>query len=324
MNWLLQMTVPVLAGFVLDLLLGDPAWLYHPVRLIGLLIEKGEKIIRKCLLKTRGGERLGGVVLVIFVVSISALVPLGILLAAYRFSTPLGLLIESFFCYQILAVKSLKVESDRVYRALKEEGLISGRKAVSMIVGRDTEELSEEGVTKAAVETVAENTSDGVIAPLFYMVIGGAVLGFAYKAVNTMDSMIGYKNDKYRYFGTAAARLDDVANFLPSRLAAVLMIASAFLLGMDGPGAFRIYCRDRKNHKSPNAAQTESVMAGALGVELAGNAWYFGKLYEKPTIGDPKRPIEIEDIRRSHRLLYGTSILALAVLMGIKCCLLWL
>lgn len=324
MNWLLQMTVPVLAGFVLDLLLGDPAWLYHPVRLIGLLIEKGEKIIRKCLPKTRGGERLGGVVLVIFVVSISALVPLGILLAAYRFSTPLGLLIESFFCYQILAVKSLKVESDRVYRALKEEGLISGRKAVSMIVGRDTKELSEEGVTKAAVETVAENTSDGVIAPLFYMVIGGAVLGFAYKAVNTMDSMIGYKNDKYRYFGTAAARLDDAANFLPSRLAALLMIASAFFLGMDGPGAFRIYCRDRKNHKSPNAAQTESVMAGALGVELAGNAWYFGKLYEKPTIGDPKRPIEIEDIRRSHRLLYGTSILALAVFMGIKCCLLWL
>ena len=314
MNWLLQMTVPVLAGFVLDLLLGDPAWLYHPVRLIGLLIEKGEKIIRKCLPKTRGGERLGGVVLVIFVVSISALVPLGILLAAYRFFVPLGLLIESFFCYQILAVKSLKVESDRVCRALKEEGLISGRKAVSMIVGRDTEGLSEEGVTKAAVETVAENTSDGVIAPLFYMVIGGAVLGFAYKAVNTMDSMIGYKNDKYRYFGTAAARLDDAANFLPSRLAALLMIAASFLLGMDGPGAFRIYCRDRK----------ESVMAGALGVELAGNAWYFGKLYEKPTIGDPKRPIEIEDIRRSHRLLYGTSILALAVFMGIKCCLLWL
>ena len=304
MNWLLQMTVPVLAGFVLDLLLGDPAWFYHPVRLIGLLIEKGEKIIRKCLPKTRGGERLGGVVLVVFVVTISALVPLGILLAAYRFSTPL--------------------ESDRVDRALKEEGLISGRKAVSMIVGRDTEELSEEGVTKAAVETVAENTSDGVIAPLFYMVIGGAVLGFAYKAVNTMDSMIGYKNDKYRYFGTAAARLDDAANFLPSRLAALLMIAASFLLGMDGPGAFRIYCRDRKNHKSPNAAQTESVMAGALGVELAGNAWYFGKLYEKPTIGDPKRPIEIEDIRRSHRLLYGTSILALAVFMGIKCCLLWL
>ena len=167
MNWLLQMTVPVLAGFVLDLLLGDPAWLYHPVRLIGLLIEKGEKIIRKCLPKTRGGEHLGGVVLVGFVVTFSALVPLGILLAAYRFFVPLGLLLESFFCYQILAVKSLKVESDRVCRALKEEGLISGRKAVSMIVGRDTKELSEEGVTKAAVETVAENTSDGVIAPLF-------------------------------------------------------------------------------------------------------------------------------------------------------------
>lgn len=188
-----------------------------------------------------------------------------------------------------------------------------------MIVGRDTESLTEEGVTKAAVETVAENTSDGVVAPLFYMVIGGACLGFAYKAVNTMDSMVGYKNEKYRYFGTAAARLDDVVNFIPARIAAALMIAASFLLGMDGKRAVSIYRRDRKNHKSPNAAQTESVMAGALGVELAGNAWYFGTLYEKPAIGDAVRKIEIRDIRNSHRLLYGTSILALVFLMGLKC-----
>ena len=158
---------------------------------------------------------------------------------------------------------------------------------------------SEEGVTKAAVETVAENTSDGVIAPLFYMLIGGAVLGFAYKAINTMDSMVGYKNDRYQWFGTAAAKLDDVVNFIPARVSAVLMIAASYLTGMDGKNAARIFRRDRFNHKSPNSAQTEAVMAGALDVQLAGDAWYFGKLHKKPTIGDPVREMERLDIRRS-------------------------
>ena len=316
-------TISIFAGFILDLLLGDPYWMPHPVRAMGKGIQALEKKLRRPD-GTPAAQMRAGALLVCMLVAVSILIPVLLLWLAYRLHPAAGLVLESFMCYQIMATKCLKVESMKVCRALRDGDVEKAREAGSMIVGRDTEELSEEGVTKAAVETVAENTSDGVIAPLFYMVIGGAVLGFAYKAVNTMDSMIGYKNDKYRYFGTAAARLDDAANFLPSRLAALLMIASAFLLGMDGPGAFRIYCRDRKNHKSPNAAQTESVMAGALGVELAGNAWYFGKLYEKPTIGDPKRPIEIEDIRRSHRLLYGTSILALAVFMGIKCCLLWL
>ena len=245
------------------------------------------------------------------VVTVSTGVPAVILSVAYKYFWQLGLALESFWCYQIFATKSLKVESDRVYIALKDKGLEAGRKAVSMIVGRDTQNLTEEGVTKAAVETVAENTSDGVIAPLFYMLIGGAVLGFTYKAINTMDSMVGYKNDKYQWFGTAAAKLDDVVNFIPARVSAVLMILAAYLNGMDGKHAACIFRRDRFNHKSPNSAQTEAVMAGALDVQLAGDAWYFGKLHKKPTIGDPVREMELLDIRRSHKLLYGTAMLGL-------------
>ena len=252
------------------------------------------------------------------VVGISAGIPAVILHMLYQRCWQIGVILESFWCYQILATKSLKVESDRVYTALKEEGLEAGRKAVSMIVGRDTQSLTEEGVTKAAVETVAENTSDGIIAPLFYMLFGGAVLGFAYKAVNTMDSMVGYKNEKYQYFGTAAAKLDDIVNYIPARISAVIMIVAAYITGMDGKNAFRIFRRDRYNHKSPNSAQTEAVMAGALDVQLAGDAWYFGKLHKKPTIGDAIRKIEREDIRRSHTLLYMTAILALIAGMLLK------
>ncbi len=233
----------------------------------------------------------------------------------YGYAWQLGMLAETFMCYQILAAKSLKTESDKVRRALEEEGLVQARKAVSMIVGRDTENLTEEGVIKAAVETVAENTSDGVVAPLFYLMIGGAAAGFGYKAVNTMDSMIGYKNDRYLYFGTAAARLDDAVNYIPARLSAWFMLLASMITGMDFRNAWRIYRRDRFNHKSPNAAQTESVMAGALRVRLAGDAWYFGKLYRKPSIGDPLREITVEDIKRSHVLLYSTSALAV-LLMG--------
>lgn len=275
-----------------------------------------EKIIRNCFPKTKTGERAGGALLVLLVFSVSTAVPWALLFFAYRCTWQAGLALETFMCYQILATKSLRTESDKVYRALKSEGLLEARRAVSMIVGRDTANLSEEGVTKAAVETVAENTSDGVIAPLFYMAAGGAAAGFAYKAINTMDSMIGYKNEKYKYFGTAAARLDDAANYIPARLSAWIMILVSYLLGMDGKNAVRIYLRDKRKHKSPNAAQTESVMAGALDVELAGDAWYFGKLYEKPAIGDPLRAIVPEDIRRSHRLLYMTAVLALFLFMA--------
>lgn len=252
------------------------------------------------------------------VVTVSTGIPAAVLHLVYQHIWQLGLALESFWCYQIFATKSLKVESDRVYVALKDKGVEAGRKAVSMIVGRDTQNLTEEGVTKAAVETVAENTSDGVIAPLFYMLIGGAVLGFTYKAINTMDSMVGYKNEKYQYFGTAAAKLDDIANYIPARISAVLMILAAYITGMDGKNAAKIFKRDRYNHKSPNSAQTEAVMAGALDVQLAGDAWYFGVLHKKPAIGDQVRKIELEDIRRSHTLLYAASVLALVIGLLLK------
>lgn len=256
--------------------------------------------------------------MVLVIISIGAGIPALLLKFFYGYAPQLGIAAESFMCYQILATKSLKTESDKVYQALQKEGLVAARKAVSMIVGRDTKDLTEEGVTKAAVETVAENTSDGVIAPLFYLMIGGAVSGFAYKAVNTMDSMVGYKNDRYLYFGTAAAKLDDAVNYIPARISAYLMILASAVAGMDWRNAVKIYKRDRYNHKSPNAAQTESVMAGALDVQLAGNAWYFGKLYEKPTIGDARRPVEPQDIRRSHKLLYATAVLAVVIMGAVR------
>ena len=231
----------------------------------------------------------------------------------YGFRTWLGVALESFMCYQLLAARSLRDESKKVYDALQTGDIEKSRYAVSMIVGRDTQNLTEEGVTKAAVETVAENTSDGIIAPLFYMMIGGAVLGFAYKSVNTMDSMVGYVNDKYQYFGTAAAKLDDVLNYIPARLSAWLMIAGAWLIGMDGKNAKKIYLRDRRKHASPNSAQTEAVMAGALDIQLAGDAWYFGELHKKPFIGDPIRKVEMEDILRSHKLMYAGTVLSLVV-----------
>ena len=268
----------LMSGFLLDLVFGDPQFLYHPVRLIGRLIQWLEGGIRK-----RCGQRerrllLGGVVLTVLVSGITVFFSWGILALCRMASPGLFYIASAFSCYQLLAVKSLKTESMKVYDPLCRGDLFGARKAVSMIVGRDTERLDSEGVIKAAVETVAENTSDGVVAPLFYMAIGGPVLGWFYKAVNTMDSMVGYKNERYLYFGRAAARMDDVLNFIPSRLSAVFMICAAFFLGMDWKHAWRIWGRDRLNHKSPNSAQTESVCAGALRIQLAGDAWYFGTL----------------------------------------------
>lgn len=312
-------TLPaVICGFLLDLLLGDPGWLYHPVRIIGNGISLLEKMLRKVFPKNKPGERAAGVFLVIFIVFFSAGIPWLILTAAYRYNIWLGFVLEMFMCYQLLATRSLRDESKKVYDALKTGDMEKSRYAVSMIVGRDTRSLSEEGVTKAAVETVAENTSDGIIAPLFYMMIGGAVLGFAYKAVNTMDSMVGYKNDTYQYFGTAAARLDDVLNYIPARLSAVIMILASYCVGLDGKNAGKIFLRDRYKHSSPNSAQTEAVMAGALRVQLAGDAWYFGKLHKKPFIGDPIRKVEIEDIPRSHKLMYATSVFSVLIFGAVR------
>lgn len=305
-------------GFILDLIVGDPHWLYHPVRLIGKLISSTEKLIRRCFPKTKAGERTGGIILAIIVMVLSTGIPLGVLVICYKTNVYLGLIIESIFCYQLLATKSLKVESMKVYSALKDKDIEKARYAVSMIVGRDTKSLDAVGITKAAVETVAENTSDGSIAPLIAIIIGGAPIGFLYKSINTMDSMIGYKNEKYINLGRFAAKLDDIVNYIPARFSAYMMILSACILGMDGKNAYRIYKRDRYKHASPNSAQTESVCAGALRVRLAGDAYYFGKLHKKEYIGDDLREIEIEDIKRANHLLYMCAFLSFVLLMGIK------
>lgn len=302
----------VILGFILDLIVGDPHWLYHPIRLVGHLISGLEKLLRRIFPKTEQGELIAGGFLLVLTAGITTAVTWGLLLAAGLVHPGLRFALEVIMCYWVLATKSLKTETMKVYDALKEGDLKKARFAVSMVVGRDTEVLDDIGVTKAAVETVAENASDGVIAPLLFLMIGGAPLGFFYKAVNTMDSMVGYKNDKYLYFGRAAAKLDDVANYIPSRLAALLWIMAAAFTRNDAKGAWRIWRRDRRNHASPNSAQTESACAGALGVQLAGPAYYFGEYYPKPTIGDPLRPIEPEDILRADRMMYVASGFALA------------
>ena len=299
-------SISIFAGFILDLLFRDPYWMPHPVRAMGKGIQVLEKKLRRPESSPEAQMRAGAL-LVGIMVFCCALLPALLLLAAYWLHPAVGLVLETFMCYQIMATKCLKAESMKVCRALREGDVEKARKAVSMIVGRDTAVLSAEGITKAAVETVAENTSDGSIAPLLYMLLGGPVAGFAYKAVNTMDSMLGYKNEKYLYFGRAAARLDDVVNMIPSRLAALLMIAAAWLCGLDGKGAFCIWRRDRFQHASPNSAQTEAACAGALGVALAGDAVYFGKVVKKPFIGDGDRPVEPEDIVRANRLLYVSA-----------------
>lgn len=311
---MLKYSLPALViGFVLDLLIGDPRWLYHPICVIGNLISVLEKVIRKIFPKNHGGELTGGFLIVVLVCLFSGGVPLLVLYYLYRYLPVAGFVLEVFWCYQLLATRSLKDESMKVYDRLKNGTLDEARYAVSMIVGRDTRELTETGVTKAAVETVAENASDGVIAPMLYMAIGGVPLMFLYKGINTMDSMLGYKNDKYLYFGRIAAKLDDVANYIPARISGWLMVAGTVFTGMDTKNAAKNYKRDRRNHASPNSAQTEAAMAGALDVQLAGNAYYFGKLYEKPTIGDPIRPVEPEDIKRANRLMYAASILGVVV-----------
>lgn len=310
-----ELLIIIIAGFFMDQLLGDPEFLYHPVRLIGKLIQFLERLIRPAVGTSERGLIAGGALLAVLVCLCTGGAAWTLLFLARRLSPVCFYIVSVFTSYQLLAVKSLRTESMNVYRELKKRDLTGARKAVSRIVGRDTERLDMEGVTKAAVETVAENTSDGVIAPFFYLAMGGPILGWVYKAVNTMDSMIAYKNDKYLYFGRAAAKLDDIMNFIPARLSAVFMIAAAFLFGMDGKQAGRIFLRDRFNHASPNSAQTESVCAGALGVQLAGDAWYFGKRYEKKTIGDRNRAVEPEDIRRANRLLYGTAYLMLAAVI---------
>lgn len=311
----------VTAGFFLDLLFGDPVYPFHPVRLMGNLISSLTKRFRL----TEGGktvtgaaQRRQGLLLVLIVTAVSTLIPLLLLKVVYLFGIWPGIIIETLFCYQLLAAGSLRSESMKVYKAAAAGDEEGARRAVSMIVGRDTSVLDMAGILRAAVETVAENTSDGVAAPLIFMAIFGAPGAFFYKAVNTMDSMVGYKNEKYLDFGRAAAKLDDILNFIPARLSGLLMVLCAGLLGYDGKNAWKIYRRDRRKHASPNSAQTEAACAGALRLRLAGDAWYFGELHKKPFIGDAKREIEPADIIRANRLMFAASLLTLILCMTVR------
>jgi len=305
-------------GFGIDLIVGDPHSIPHPVIFIGKLISAMEKLARKIFPKTVKGENFAGGVLWLVVVAVSTAVPALLLWLCYGISVWLGLAIESVMCWQILATKSLKDESMKVYHALQTGDIEKSRYAVSMIVGRDTTKLDDKGVARAAVETVAENTSDGIVAPLIFLAIGGAPLGFFYKAVNTMDSMLGYVEMPYKNIGLVPAKMDDVMNFLPARLSALIMLAAGWLLKLDARNGWKIFKRDRFNHASPNSAQTESVCAGLLGLRLAGDAWYHGVLHKKKYIGDALREIDYEDIPCSCRLLYVTAFLSLILFGGLR------
>lgn len=314
----MEIVVMIAIAFVLDLILGDPHSLPHPICLIGNLISFLEKALRKAVSGTPKSLRRAGVILWVAVAFLSFAVPYLLLKGLATIHPWLSYGVETVFCYQVLAAKSMKTESMRVYKYIKEEDLPNSRKFLSWIVGRDTAHLDFKQITKAVVETVAENTSDGVVAPLLYMVIGGAPLGFLYKGVNTLDSMVGYKNDKYLDFGRFSARMDDVFNYIPARITAIAMIVSSCFIGFDGKNAWRIYRRDRHKHASPNSAHPESACAGALNIQLAGDAYYFGKLCKKQTLGDPMREIQAEDIPRAVRLMYGAVGLCLVVFEGMK------
>ena len=301
----------IVAGFILDLIFGDPHWLPHPICLIGNLIGFLEKNLRRLLAPGKTALLLGGALMVVIVLSLSYVVPYAVLMLAEQVSPWLRFALETVMFYQIFATKCLRDESMKVYTALHNNDLEDARVKLSWIVGRDTKELTAEEVTKGAVETVAENTADGIIAPMFYMFIGGAPLAFLYKGINTMDSMVGYKNDKFLYFGRCAAKLDDVANFIPARITGILMILASYFLNMNAAGAWKIFWRDRYNHLSPNSAMTESVTAGALNIQLGGDHYYFGKLVHKDTIGDNIRPVVAEDIVAVNNLLYMTAVISL-------------
>ena len=305
-------------GFVLDLLFGDPAWLPHPVVAMGRYIERFECSIRARLPKTPKGELWGGALLALSLPLLTLTTTLGACLLARHIHWGAELALQTFWCWQALAAKGLATESKNVYNALKTRDLPAARTAVARIVGRDTERLDAEGVAKAAVETVAENFSDGVAAPMLCMFLGGAPFALMYKSINTMDSMVGYKSEKYLYFGRISAKLDDIANFLPSRIAALFLIVATALTGQDVKSAWRVWRRDARKHLSPNAGQTEAACAGALGVQLGGDAWYFGEKHEKAALGDAKRPCVPEDILKTNRMMYCASVLLCAVCAAVR------
>ena len=309
----MEITAAALCGFLLDLLLGDPEGFPHPVVRMGRAISWMERRLRRLFPATPRGERCAGLILATALPLMTVALSAGAIALAGRVHPALRFVLEVLWSWQALAMCCLRRESESVRRYLNAGDLPGARKAVGRIVGRDTERLDAAGVARAAVETVAENFSDGEIAPLFYLLLGGAPLALGYKAVNTMDSMVGYKNERFLHFGRAAAKLDDAANFLPARISALLLILAAPLCHLDGRAALRVWRRDRRKHASPNSAQTEAAMAGALGLKLLGPASYFGKPVAKPWIGDEKRPIEPGDIRRANRLMYVSGVLGLAI-----------
>ena len=304
-------------GFALDALLGDPRWFPHPVCAVGKLISCMEKLLRRLFPPRKGAMIFAGAVLWIVVCGVSFAVPFLVLRFLSGINLWLGFAANSILCWLIFARKSLSEAGQHVYRAVKES-VEEGRKAVAWYVGRDTDALSEEGVIKAAVETIAENLTDGVVSPLIYMLIGGAPLGMLYKAVNTLDSMVGYHNEKYENLGKFSAKMDDIFNFIPARLSALCIIAGAGMLRLDNRSALRIYRRDRNLHKSPNAGQTESACAGALHIQLGGDASYFGKTVRKAAFGDPLRRVNRTDILATIDLMNAASVLALALCCAVR------
>lgn len=324
--------VDIILAFILDILVGDPYWLPHPVRFIGGLISRCERFLRQIIKRVKPGhgngkaennlELAAGACLMLLVVSISFLVVFFILRLATAVHPVLFHAINIYFLYTSLATRCLAHEAKKVYNVLKTGNIVEARKQLSMLVGRQTEHLDQQAVTRAVVETTAENTVDGVLSPLLYAVLGsfwglGAPFAYAFKAISTLDSMVGYKNDKYLYFGRVSARTDDVANFLPARLSGLIIPASAFLIGLNGVKSFKIMLRDRRNHKSPNCAYPEAAFAGALGVQLGGANIYFGQVVEKPTIGDSDRAIDGQDIPRAIRLLFAAALLTLLLSLGV-------
>ena len=316
--------VALAIGFILDLIIGDPIGWPHLVLGYGRLIPFFERVLRRIFPKTERGVYSAGMFLVIVMCVISLGAGAGILILSQMVHPYLRVAVESVFVWQCLSLRSLQIAGMTVYKPLMVHDLPAARHAVAEIVGRDTENLDEQGVTRAAVETVAENTSDGIIAPLLFMAIGGGALGVLYKAVNTMDSMVGYKNERYMFFGRAAAKFDDAVNYIPARLAGVFMVLAAFFIRLDGRKAWRIYLRDRLNHKSPNSAHTEAACAGALHIQLGGDNYYFGERVRKPTIGDDDRPIEPEDIKRANRLLSATAFIFALLCILIRGVIVWL
>jgi len=306
----------ILIAFILDCIIGDPQNPFHPIRFIGGGIALGIKAFKRAKIKSHTAQFISGAVLTIVIVALSFAATKLITWGFYRINWWAGLVVEAVICYFLIAAKALKVESMKVYYALAAGDLDGARRYLSFIVGRETKCLDEKGITTAAVETVSENLSDGVIAPLIFIFIGGAPLGMAYKAVNTLDSMIGYRNEDYEYFGKFAARLDDVVNFIPARISAFIMMVGSVFVGSDIKGAARIYARDRRNHKSPNSAQTESVCAGALGIRLGGDSYYHGKLVHKPIIGDDVNTPAPSHIKAANRLMYAAVILAVTILVA--------